>query len=410
MDRTAGRIGGLRTGTRLPAGSAYSGGNQSERRWASTSVFPGRSGSGRLQTAEGLANALDMALLVIDLPSLLEVDRNLEWSLQPVFRTSLFENAIVYFSDFDHLRAEEQRLNLRRFWDAVLEDRGISIFAGSQPWEPVAQQTSGVIPIRFALPSYERRFWIWTDELAKSGSEANPADLQAVAARFRLAPAQIAEATLAAAHQKQIEIGSADPEAEQDLTIGREMLFDAARKQSGHELAKLARLIEPRYAWDDLRLPPNSKQQLLEIVQRVELREKVLVEMGFGEKHVRGRGVTVLFAGPSGTGKTMAAEVIAKQLGLDLYRIDLSSVISKYIGETEKIWNKSSWLQRRPMPSCFSTRQMHSSASAQKYVTRTTGMPISKSLTCCKRWKTTMGCGSWPPTCGKTWMSRLLVA
>lgn len=298
--------------------------------------FQGYSGSGREQTAEGLANAFDMRLLIVDLPSMLAVDRNLEWGLQLVFRAASFENGIVYFADFDHLRSEEQRLNLRRFWDAMLEDRGLSIFAGLQPWKPVAQQPSGVILIRFALPSYERRFWLWTDELAKSGFETNPADLQAVAARFRLAPAQIAEAALAAANQKQIETGSADPEAEQDLTIVRESLFAAARKQSGHELAKLARMIQPRYVWDDLRLPPDSKQQLLEIVQRVELREKVLVEMGFGEKHMRGRGVTVLFAGPSGTGKTMAAEVLAKQLGLDLYRIDLSSVISKYIGETEK--------------------------------------------------------------------------
>jgi len=298
--------------------------------------FQGGSGTGRQQTAEGVAKALDMRLLVVDLPGMLVVDRNLEWSLQLVFRAASFEHAIVYFADFDYLRSEDQRLNLRRFWDAVLNERRLTIFAGSQPWEPVVLQPSGVIVIQFVLPSYERRLQLWQDELAGNGFETGPADLDVVATRFRLTPAQIAEAALAAANQKRIEIGSADPEEEQDLTIRRETLFAAARKQSGHELVKLARLIEPRYEWDDLRLPPDSKQQLLEIVQRVELREKVLVEMGFGEKHVRGRGVTVLFAGSSGTGKTMAAEVIANQLGLDLYRIDLSSVVSKYIGETEK--------------------------------------------------------------------------
>ena len=298
--------------------------------------FQGGSGFGRQQTAEGLANALDMRLLVVDLPSMLAVDRNLEWSLQLIFRAASFEKAIVYFADFDHLRSEEQRLNLRRFWNAVLNDRGFTVLAGSQAWEPVTQQSSGVIVVRFALPSYERRFQLWQDELAENESEADLADLQAVAARFRLTPAQIAEAALAAVNSTRMELDPAAADEEQVLAIPREALFAAARRQSGHELAKLARLIEPHYEQEDLRLPPDSKEQLLEIVQRVELREKVLEDMGFGEKHVRGRGVTVLFAGPPGTGKTMAAEVLANELGLDLYRIDLSSVISKYIGETEK--------------------------------------------------------------------------
>jgi SpoVK/Ycf46/Vps4 family AAA+-type ATPase len=97
----------------------------------------------------------------------------------------------------------------------------------------------------------------------------------------------------------------------------------------------LARKIVPRYTWDDLVLPPDPVTILREIVDTVLRRPIVMDEWGIGRKLATG-GVTVLFAGPPGTGKTMAAEVIARELGLDLYKIDLSGLVSKFIGETEK--------------------------------------------------------------------------
>ncbi len=120
---------------------------------------------------------------------------------------------------------------------------------------------------------------------------------------------------------------------------GRELededLFAAARAHSNPRLGDLARKITPRYTWDDLVLPRDPVNILREIVDTVLRRPIVLDEWGIGQKLASG-GVTVLFAGPPGTGKTMAAEVIARELGLDLYKIDLSGVVSKYIGETEK--------------------------------------------------------------------------
>ena len=113
-------------------------------------------------------------------------------------------------------------------------------------------------------------------------------------------------------------------------------LFAAARAQSGHDVAALAHKIEPKYVWEDIVLPEDSSAQLREICQRVAHRHRVLGEWGFDRKLSLGKGVNALFAGPSGTGKTMAAEIIANALGLDLYRIDLAGVVSKYIGETEK--------------------------------------------------------------------------
>ncbi len=94
--------------------------------------------------------------------------------------------------------------------------------------------------------------------------------------------------------------------------------------------------VEPAASWDDLVLPDAQVRTLRQVALHVRHRELVNERWGFAGKHPRGLGLTALFAGASGTGKTMAAEVIAGELGLDLYRIDLATVVSKYIGETEK--------------------------------------------------------------------------
>jgi len=113
-------------------------------------------------------------------------------------------------------------------------------------------------------------------------------------------------------------------------------VFAAARRQTGHRLATLARRIEPVSTWDDIVLPAETTAQLSDLCARVRLRSTVLSGWGFDRKLPRGRGTSALFTGPPGTGKTSAAEVIAGELSLDLYSIDLSAVVSKYIGETEK--------------------------------------------------------------------------
>ena len=113
---------------------------------------------------------------------------------------------------------------------------------------------------------------------------------------------------------------------------------------------------------------------------------------GFAGKHARGLGLTVLFAGASGTGKTMAAEILAAELDLDLYRVDLAAVVSKYIGETEKnlraIFDAA---ERRAARSCSSTRPTRCSASAARCATATTATPTSRSATCCSGWRPTAG-------------------
>jgi hypothetical protein len=125
-------------------------------------------------------------------------------------------------------------------------------------------------------------------------------------------------------------------EDEMPIAIVRDQLWRACLMQTRPRLDHLAHRIEPKATWDDLVLPPVEKDLLKQIADQVRQRHKVYEDWGFARKMNRGLGISALFAGDSGTGKTMAAEVLAKTLDLNLYRIDLSAVVSKYIGETEK--------------------------------------------------------------------------
>lgn len=120
---------------------------------------------------------------------------------------------------------------------------------------------------------------------------------------------------------------------EVDLT---QQLWQACRTQARPQVDDLAQLIEPTATWADLVLPPRHLETLQTVALHLRQRHQVYTTWGFAAKSARGLGISALFAGPSGTGKTMAAEVLANELQLDLYRIDLSQVVSKYIGETEK--------------------------------------------------------------------------
>ncbi len=226
-------------------------------------------------------------------------------------------------------------------WDACLVDNspppailaelsahpGWMVTSGQVRWLP--RSLPGrlqVYLLEFGRPAYNQRKAIWDLCLSGSSSGLEADGIAALSAHFMLTAGQIQDAAATA-------LEAADRRGK---TVTIEDLFAAARTHSNPRLASLANKIEPRYGWEDIILPPDQRALLSEIIQTVRRRSRVLEEWGVGEKLVSSRGVTVLFAGPPGTGKTMAAEIIAGKLGLDLYKIDLSTIISKYIGETEK--------------------------------------------------------------------------
>jgi hypothetical protein len=162
---------------------------------------------------------------------------------------------------------------------------------------------------------------IWRGALPElAGMNGTPAKL---GSQFSLSPSTIR--SIAGALQ-------ADAEAAQ----ASDHLWDACRLHGRPRLEALAQRIEPAACWQDLVLPDKQLDMLRQITIHVRHRAQVYQDWGFAAKGSRGLGISAMFAGPSGTGKTMAAEVLANALRLDLYRIDLSQVVSKYIGETEK--------------------------------------------------------------------------
>jgi SpoVK/Ycf46/Vps4 family AAA+-type ATPase len=122
--------------------------------------------------------------------------------------------------------------------------------------------------------------------------------------------------------------------------IGTEALYQSCRAQCNRKLSDMAQKIVPHFSWCDIVLPQDKVLQLKEICSYVKYRYVVYRDWGFDRKLSLCKGLNVLFTGPSGTGKTMAADIVANALGLDLYKIDLSCVVSKYIGETEKNLNR----------------------------------------------------------------------
>ncbi|MER5714300.1 ATP-binding protein [Streptomyces sp. NPDC002132] len=163
-------------------------------------------------------------------------------------------------------------------------------------------------------------------EPADGNGPAGAFDLAAAVAPYRLGGERIARAARAAQGLAAFEGGP--------LTAAHIRL--AARQQSASGLERHARRIRPAVGWQDLVLPERPLTQLRELALRARHRDRVLGDWRLSAGGGRGRGVLGLFAGESGTGKTLSAEVVAAELGLDLYVVQLSSVVDKYVGETEK--------------------------------------------------------------------------
>jgi hypothetical protein len=215
--------------------------------------------------------------------------------------------------------AELDRRALRRLGEAPWP----VVLTGAKSWDP---GWSRGIPLTVELdpPGHEARAGMWRDAL---GSELPP-ELDAAAATgpFRLGPEQVDRAARAA--RLSAALGDRPLDAA-DLQAG-------ARAQNAAGLERLARRIRPQVGWNDLVLPGRTVRHVREIAERAAQRGRVLEDWRMGSQRAGDRGITALFSGESGTGKTMCAEVLAGALGLDLYTIDLATVVDKYIGETEK--------------------------------------------------------------------------
>jgi adenylate kinase family enzyme len=226
------------------------------------------------------------------------------------------EHALLCFDGLEDLNAAERS----RLLEQIDSRPERSVLIGRTRREAQALADRTVLLVEVPFPSFTERRTAWE---AFSGTDG-AAD---VAAKFRLSIEQIvaaAEVSRVAARTR----GLDTPEPS-DLDLG-------ARHASSSRLGDLAARLSPGYSFDDLVLPDRQRDLLRSISAYLRHRDRVLSEWGYELTVARTQGLKVLFAGESGTGKTMAAQVLAAELGLDLFRVDLATVVSKYIGETEK--------------------------------------------------------------------------
>jgi SpoVK/Ycf46/Vps4 family AAA+-type ATPase len=297
--------------------------------------WQGPGGVGKKTAAAACCRELEAPLLVLDGERLAATNLEQFTTLaQMIDREARLQGAVLYWEDFDALLGEEKKTHLASVLPILEAHPGPTFLAGNTVWEPVdALRGVRFVRLEFPRPGYEQRVLLWTAALGDDAGDTVTvdagSDLAGLANTFRLTGGQIRDAAATACNLAR----ARDPAAPR---VTQDDLRTACRLHSNRTLATLAQQVTPRYGWDDIVLPPGPMELLRGIHDRVRYRALVYEQWGFERKLALGKGLNVLFAGPPGTGKTMAADVLAGALGLDLYKIDLSGVVSKYIGETEK--------------------------------------------------------------------------
>jgi hypothetical protein len=276
-------------------------------------------GSGRRAAVAALADALGRELVAIDAEQIPE--ENHDYIISLLIREAKLRDSSIHVRNLPppaHKHEEPHIIGLATLLNQLDEFEGPVFLSGEDRIPPrLSAQLNGhaFATVELERPPFSLRQALW-DQVDLPG---DPSDL---ASKFLFTPGEIADAATTAGA-----LAFGDPTADD--------VYEACRIQSRERLQDLARQIEPIHGWEDIVLPDDRMRQLREVAAHIEHHGTVYSEWGFEDRFSLGTGVNVLFAGPSGTGKTMAAEILAGEAGLDLYKIDLANVVSKYIGETE---------------------------------------------------------------------------
>ncbi len=201
---------------------------------------------------------------------------------------------------------------------------------------PLRSWSGSVRPMVLELPppSYQESIQLW-QSLTSSQLELADTEARLLAEKFKFYPGTVVAAADAARQAETamlLHVSAATLSQEEKVSL----LHKCGSQVAAHQLGQKAVKLEPKLGWQDLILPTDTLSLLQQACNRVKNRHTVMYEWGFERLMPYGKGVSMLFTGPPGTGKTMSALVMAKQMDADLYRVDLSRVVSKYIGETEK--------------------------------------------------------------------------
>jgi hypothetical protein len=278
-------------------------------------VATGLEGTGRRTLLRHAISATGRAVLTIQTHELSDDESTLEQQLRALVRECSIHDAWPLFVNIDVLGERQAAFNR-----AFLSAQSIPVF-GTATEACAWSIERSTITVPLTIPDVSGREAIWRNALPQSPDNV----VQECARRYAVPPGVIVKAANAATTL-----------AGDGSCLEVSHVHRALRTHLERRLAGIARRVETKQTWDDLVLPVDQFDLLIEMIARVRHKDQVLEQWGFADKVGRGLGLSALFSGPPGTGKTMIAGLIARELGLDLYQVDLSKVVSKFIGETEK--------------------------------------------------------------------------
>jgi ATP-dependent 26S proteasome regulatory subunit len=297
--------------------------------------FYGPPGGGKQALASAICREAEISLFAFDPREARQRDPRFEEAVARSLREGLLRAAAVYIEHFDQMIGDDRGLNSdpRILARAVDEFGWLTFIATEDAWEPGGLFDDHLFfSIELPIPDAASRTAAWARIAANGNDFAPDVDWRELAFKFRLTPGQMRDASIAARNLALLRAPGSP--------ITLDDLYAGCRLKSNRKLSTLACRLSPRRNWSDITLPAHSLLQLREICDQIKHRRLVLTEWGFEGRHPMGQGLCALFYGPSGTGKTLAVEVLARELKLDAYKVDLSTVVSKYIGETEKNLSK----------------------------------------------------------------------
>jgi ATP-dependent 26S proteasome regulatory subunit len=290
----------------------------------------GQEGSGRRFQVCHEACRQKSKCLFADLKAILGSGENFQESLYDVLCESIFEQAYLCFYHFEVLLDEDMVKEIH-IMVSVLNSSirylcGTLFILSENEWKETGL-SNGFVKVDVILPPADEneRLSLWS-YYAENLTIGDDISLEEFASKFRFTPGQIKSSVMQAAglcgiHGKPIDSAT---------------LHRCCYAQVVMRLDTLASRVTPAYDWDDLILPREQINSLKDACNHVKYRHKVFHEWGYSRKIAYGTGLSMLFSGPPGTGKTMAAQVVANNLHMEMYKIQLSQIVSKYIGETEK--------------------------------------------------------------------------
>lgn len=288
----------------------------------------GRRGSGRTTLARRAAELLDVPAVVFDCTVAGGLRREEFFdTLGTACRECLLVQGIPVLRELDAL-LEEPETAARALKTAGRFSSVVFVLVGGQAVTAELAENRCWLERAVPPPGRGESIELWRREL-DTLPLAEPVEPWELANKFTFTPAQIAGAAQNARGMRLM-----------GRALDRAALNEAAYSQTAHKLGEHATLIYARHTWDQLVLGEEERQMLRRACDQVRYKHIVYDRWGFDQRLAYGKGVSMLFAGPPGTGKTMAAQVVANDLGIEMYKVDLSQVVSKYIGETEKNLNE----------------------------------------------------------------------